>query len=83
MPTVITSEELRHDGPAALQAAETGPVNITEDGRCSHVLLTAAEYDRLSRAHEPLGDGLWGRGTDGEDLELPQRLLEEPREFDR
>lgn len=83
MCTVTTSEELRRDVPATLRAAETGPVTITEDGRRTHVLLTVAEYDRISRAHELPGDRLWGRGTDSADLDLPQRLLEEPRELDR
>ena len=83
MPTVITSEELHRDASATLQAAETSPVIITEDGRRTHVLLTAEEYDRLARAHELLGDKRWRRGTEDEDLELPQRVLEEPRELGR
>lgn len=78
MPT-ITSREFNRDVSAAKRAAEGGPVTITDHGRRSHVLLTAADYDRLTGGDALLGDRLRMRG--GEDIELPlsSREGDEPR----
>ena len=48
----ITSREFNQDTGGAKRAAETGPVYITDRGRPSHVLLTFADYQRLS-ANQP------------------------------
>ncbi|MFT3835240.1 MAG: type II toxin-antitoxin system prevent-host-death family antitoxin [Micropruina sp.] len=81
MGTTITSREFNRDVSAAKRAAEHGPVTITDHGRRSHVLLTAEEFDRLSGAHELVGDRLWARGTEHIELELPERRVEASREF--
>ena len=56
MGFTITSREFNRDVSAAKRAAEQGPVTITDHGRRSHVLLSAAEFDRLS------GERLMGEG---------------------
>lgn len=70
------------DVSAAKQAAEQGPVTITDHGRRSHVLLTAEEHDRLTHTEERVRDRLWARGTENIDLELPERRVEPPRGAD-
>lgn len=81
MGTTITSREFNRDVSAAKRAAELGPVTITDHGRRSHVLLTAAEFDRLTGNRELVGDRLWARDTDDIDFELSDRRIEPPREL--
>jgi len=65
----ITSRDFNRDVSAAKRAAEAGPVTITEHGRRAHVLLTAADYDRLAGQAERVGSRL--RMVGAEDIELP------------
>ena len=44
----VSSRELNQDVGRAKRAAEDGPVVITDRGRPSYVLLSWAEYRRLS-----------------------------------
>ena len=44
----VSSRELNQDVGRAKRAAEEGPVVITDRGKPSHVLLSWAEYRRLS-----------------------------------
>jgi prevent-host-death family protein len=44
----LTSREFNQDTSGAKRAARRGPVYITDRGRPSHVLLTFADYQRLS-----------------------------------
>ena len=46
--TTLTSREFNQDASKAKQAACAGPVIITDRGRPAHVLLTFAEYKRLT-----------------------------------
>ena len=48
----LTSREFNQDTGGAKNAAADGPVYITDRGRPSHVLLTFADYQRLS-ANQP------------------------------
>ena len=48
----MTSRKFNQDTGSAKKAAEAGPVYITDRGRVSHVLLTFADYQRLS-ANQP------------------------------
>lgn len=73
--TTMTSREFNRDVSAAKRAAEQGPVIITDHGRRSHVLLTAAEFDRLMGKGELVGDRLWARETEDIELELPERTM--------
>ncbi|PZO71309.1 MAG: type II toxin-antitoxin system Phd/YefM family antitoxin [Kocuria palustris] len=63
MTSTITSREVDRDVAAAMQAAERGPVMITDRGQPIHVLVTAAEFERISGWQQLLGD-LLRRGQD-------------------
>ena len=47
--TRLTSREFNQDTGGAKRAAEKGPVYITDRGHPSHVLLTFADYERLTK----------------------------------
>ncbi|HEV7327394.1 MAG TPA: type II toxin-antitoxin system Phd/YefM family antitoxin [Bosea sp. (in: a-proteobacteria)] len=48
MPTTLSSREFNQDVGRAKKAAQQGPVFITDRGQPSHVLLSVAEYRRLT-----------------------------------
>lgn len=56
--TTLTSRELNHDLGRAKRAARTGPVFITDRGRPAHVLLSYAEYQRLTGQRRNLVEAL-------------------------
>jgi prevent-host-death family protein len=45
--TTLSSREFNQDASGAKQAANRGPVFITDRGRPAHVLLSIEEYQRL------------------------------------
>ncbi len=47
MATTMSSREFNQDTSRAKQAAERGPVYITDRGRPAHVLLTFRDYEHL------------------------------------
>ncbi|MFY9512773.1 MAG: type II toxin-antitoxin system Phd/YefM family antitoxin [Rubrivivax sp.] len=67
--TTLTSREFNQDASKAKQAAEAGPVIITDRGRPAHVLLTFTEYKRLTAQRARIADLLAMPGA--EDVELP------------
>lgn len=67
--TTLTSREFNQDASKAKLAAEGGPVIITDRGRPKHVLLTFAEYKRLTSQRAKIADLLAMPGV--EDIELP------------
>jgi prevent-host-death family protein len=67
--TTLTSREFNQDASKAKHAAESGPVIITDRGRPAHVLLTFAEYKKLTSQHARIADLLAMPGI--EDIELP------------
>jgi PHD/YefM family antitoxin component YafN of YafNO toxin-antitoxin module len=56
--TTLSSREFNQDASRAQKAAKDGPVFITDQGRLTHVLLTAEEYQRLSGASSSIIDML-------------------------
>nr|VDG62092.1 prevent-host-death family protein [Streptococcus thermophilus] len=74
--TSMSARDFNHDVSAAKRAAADGPVVITDRGTASHVLLSIAEYERLSG-----GKGHWAEQLRmEEDIEFdPPRLDFEPR----
>ena len=48
--TTVTSREFNQHAGEAKKAADRGPVFITDRGRPAHVLLSIAEYRRLTGA---------------------------------
>jgi prevent-host-death family protein len=80
----LTSREFNQDTSGAKRAARRGPVYITDRGRPSHVLLTFADYRRLSGNQpgiiERLGEPA---GIEDARLEFPiSRDRADPASFD-
>ncbi|QTD44661.1 type II toxin-antitoxin system Phd/YefM family antitoxin [Ottowia testudinis] len=48
MPTTLTSREFNQDHGRAKRAANQSPVIITDRGEPAHVLMSFAEYQRLT-----------------------------------
>lgn len=69
--TTFTSHEFKQQTGRAQQAAECGPVFITDQGRPSYVLLSIVEYRRLTRTGSNIADLLAMPGAEDIDLELP------------
>lgn len=66
--TILTSREFNQDATKAKQAAESGPVIITDRSRPAHVLLTFADYKKLTAQQAKIADLLAMPGV--EDVEL-------------
>lgn len=56
--TKLSSREFNQDTGKAKRAARRGPVFITDRGRLSHVLLTAEEYQKITKGQNSLADSL-------------------------
>jgi prevent-host-death family protein len=54
--TKLSSREFNQDTSRAKRAAKRGPVFITDRGRPSHVLLTAEEYQRITKGEKSVAD---------------------------
>ena len=54
--TTLTSREFNQDATKAKRAAQSGPVIITDRGRPAHVLLTFAEYKKLTSQRAKIAD---------------------------
>lgn len=54
--TKLSSREFNQDTSRAKRAAKRGPVFITDRGRPSHVLLTAEEYQRITKGQKSIVD---------------------------
>lgn len=81
MPTTMSSREFNQDTSGAKKAASSGPVFITDRGRPAHVLLTIAEYQRLTDGGASIIDMLAMSGVEDIDFE-PARIRIEPRHVD-
>jgi len=80
----LTSREFNQNTSGAKKAAEKGPVYITSRGRPSHVLLSFADYRRLSGNQPGLIERL-GEPAGVEDAQLqhvPSRDRAEPAGFE-
>lgn len=73
--TTLTSREFNQDASKAKSAAQSGPVIITDRGRPAHVLLTFADYKKLTAQHTKIADLLAMPGV--ADIELPLPASEE------
>ena len=54
----LSSRELNQDVSRAKKAAQSGPVFITDRGKPAHVLLSFAEYQRLTQQRRNIADAL-------------------------
>jgi prevent-host-death family protein len=66
--TTLSSREFNQDASKAKTAARDGPVIITDRGRPAHVLLTFADYKKLTAQRTKIADLLAMPG--GEDFEF-------------
>ena len=70
--TTLSSRQFNQDASKAKKAAQTGPVIITDRGRPAHVLLTFAEYKKITRKHTKIADLLAMPGVADIELEVPR-----------
>ena len=81
--TTLSSRELNQDVAKAKNAAQDGPVFITDRGRTTHVLLSFEEYQRLTQQRSNIADALAMPGV--EDIEFAPPRVEigiKPVDFD-
>jgi prevent-host-death family protein len=70
--TTISSREFNQDTSRAKKAAASGPVFITDRGAPAHVLLTIADYQRLTAGQDSIIDRLGlPPGVEDVELEIP------------
>lgn len=74
--TTITSRELGRDIGAAKEAAQSGPVFVTNRGKPTHVLLSIEDYQRLSKRGRSLVEALAMPGLANIDFEPPKINIE-------
>lgn len=79
--TTLSSRELNHDVSSAKKAAQKGPVIITDRGKPSHVLMTYAEFQRMTGRRRSLAEALSMPGLSDIDFE-PARAEIAPRGVD-
>jgi prevent-host-death family protein len=73
--TTLSSREFNQDTGRAKKAALEGPVFITDRGTPAHVLLSIAEYQRLTGGQVNLIDQLGlPAGIEEVELEIPPML---------
>lgn len=70
--TTISSRQFNQDTGAAKQAANAGPVIITDRGRPSHVLLSMESYQTLSGNQRSLLEAIAQPTDDDFDFEPPR-----------
>jgi prevent-host-death family protein len=56
--TTLSSREFNQNASRAKKAANEGPVFITDRGQPAHVLLSIADYRRLTGGQMTLGEAL-------------------------
>lgn len=70
--TTISSREFNQDASRAKKAANDGPVFITDRGKPAHVLLSIAEYQRLTGGVASLLDAVAQRNVADFDFDPPR-----------
>ena len=73
--TTLSSREFNQDSGQAKRAAASGPVFITDRGRPAHVLLSIADYYRLSGTGPSIADLLGDEEAAAIEFELPPRVV--------
>jgi len=76
--TTLSSREFNQDTSRAKKAAAEGPVFITDRGRPAHVLISIAEYRRLTGGRRSIVEALSMPGLGDIEFE-PPRSRELPR----
>ncbi|CAM3183130.1 MULTISPECIES: type II toxin-antitoxin system prevent-host-death family antitoxin [Methylobacterium] len=80
--TTLTSREFNQDTGRAKKAAAEGPVFISDRGKPAHVLLSIADYRRLTGQEPSIVEALgWPAGVEDVEIEFP-RSGDRPRAAD-
>ena len=67
--STVTSRAFNQDTSGAKRASMSGPVFITDRGRPAHVLLSIADYQKLTRPSGSIADLLCMPGIEDIDLD--------------
>jgi len=70
--TTLTSREFNQDTSRAKKAAGDGPVFITDRGVPAHVLLSIAEYQRITGRDRTIVEALSMPGLSDIEIEFPR-----------
>ena len=73
---ILSSREFNQDSGKAKQAANDGPVFITDRGRPSHVLLSIEDYERLTGSAGSIVDALAMPADPDIEFEAPRMELD-------
>lgn len=80
--TTVSSREFNQGASEAKRAANNGPVFITDRGRPAHVLLSFADYQRLTKQRRKIADALAMSGVAEIEFEPPRATIESrPADF--
>lgn len=79
--TTLSSREFNQGASKAKQAANNGPVFITDRGRPAHVLMSFEDYQRLTKQRRNIADALAMPSIADIEFE-PPRINIEPRPAD-
>ncbi|SCC95958.1 conserved protein of unknown function [Thiomonas sp. X19] len=80
--TTLSSREFNQGASEAKRAANNGPVFITDRGRPAHVLMSIAQYRRMTGGHKKIADLLAMPGIAEMELEIPRsRALARPADL--
>lgn len=69
--TTLSSRQFNQDASRAKKAAQDGPVFITDRGRPAHVLLSFAEYQKITGGQAKIADLLAMPGVEDIEFEIP------------
>jgi prevent-host-death family protein len=81
MTATLTAREFNQDTARAKREAASGPVFVTDRGKPTHVLLTVADYERLTGPKMTVAEAFYWPGAADIDLPLPERKIEPGREI--
>lgn len=70
--TTLSSRQFNQDASKAKKAAKAGPVFITDRGKPAHVLLTFAEYKKITGGRTKIADMLAMPGIEDIEFDIPQ-----------
>lgn len=81
-PRTMSAREFNQNTSGAKQAAEAGPLIITDRGKPAYVLMTHAEFERLGPQRKSVLAAIEQKGGPEYDfeIELPMRTIEPMRD---
>jgi prevent-host-death family protein len=80
--TTLSSREFNQGASEAKRAANHGPVFITDRGKPAHVLLSFADYQRLTKQRRNIADALAMPGVAHIEFEPPRVTIQtQPVDF--